>query len=145
MQPTENKAYTNGRQTAFPKNLCPKKGEKIERKEETRDNDGLGPGAYQLKMPNQTPIYSFGTRFTSSIRNKDHLRPTKVDGPGIKNGRPKTYETRKTTFGSSARNFIDLPKETPAPNKYRPVHFTEASHNYSIPKAQDNYQSEVHK
>lgn len=28
------------------------------------------------------PIYSFGTRFNSSIRNKDHLRPTKVDGPG---------------------------------------------------------------
>ena len=38
----------------------------------------------------------------------------------------------RTTFGTSARNFIDLPKDTPAPNKYRPVHMTEASHSYSI-------------
>ena len=106
-------------------------------------------------MANSSPIYSFGTRFNSSIRNKDHLKPRKVDGPGpgaykmpssISNGRPKTFEAGKsTTFGSSARNFVNLPKETPAPNVYHPVHFTEASHSYSFPKAIDNYQSEVHK
>ena len=37
-----------------------------------------------------------------------------------------------TTFGTSERAFNDLPKDTPAPNRYRPVHFTEASHAYSI-------------
>ena len=55
-------------------------------------------------MPNNAPVFSFGTRFNSSIRNKDHLRPRKVDGPGpgayklpssIQNGRPKTYEANK--------------------------------------------------
>jgi len=37
-----------------------------------------------------------------------------------------------------------LPKDTPAPNRYRPVHFTEASHAYSIARppqtdANENY------
>jgi len=50
LQPTDKDGYTNGRRTKFPENLCPKKGEKIDRKDETRDNDCLGPGAYQIKM-----------------------------------------------------------------------------------------------
>lgn len=81
IQPNQDGIFTNGRRTKFPKNKCPKPGEKIEKKEEQGD-DGLGPGAYQVKIPNNVPIYSFGTRFNSSIRNKDHLKPTKVDGPG---------------------------------------------------------------
>ena len=44
---------------------------------------------------------------------------------------------KRTTFGTAGRNFIDLPKETPAPNKYRPVHFTEAVHSYSISRPPD--------
>jgi len=54
------------------------------------------------------------------------------------------YEhTTKTTFGNAGRKFIDLPQEYPGPGAHRPVHFTEASHLYSIPKAIDNYQQEV--
>ena len=87
MQPTDESGYTNGRRTKFPTNLCPKKGEKVERKEDPIENDGLGPGAYSVKMAMNVPQYSFGTRFNSSIRNKDHLRPKKVDGP-----RPGAYK-----------------------------------------------------
>jgi hypothetical protein len=30
--------------TKLPKNMCPKPGERIDRKEDIRDKDGLGPG-----------------------------------------------------------------------------------------------------
>lgn len=76
------------------------------------------------------------------MRSKDHLKPRKVDGPGpgayklpgsvkVAKRRTATDGTR-TTFGTSERQFNELPKDTPAPNGYRPVHFTEASHAYSI-------------
>lgn len=51
-----------------------------------------------------------------------------------KRGPESIHANKRTTFGTSARNFIDLPKDTPAPSHYRPVHFTEASHAYSIPR-----------
>ena len=51
----------------------------------------------------------------------------------------------KTTFGTAGRKFIDLPQDYPGPGAHRPVHFTEASHNYTIPKAADNYENEIHK
>jgi hypothetical protein len=37
---------------------------------------------YDLPVEIAGPIYSFGRRFNSSIRSKEHLRPKKVDGPG---------------------------------------------------------------
>lgn len=70
------------------------------------------------------------------------MKPRKVDGPGpgshklpssIRAKRRPPWSAKMTTFGTSAREFNDLPKNTPAPNKYRPVVFTEASHAYSIP------------
>lgn len=83
-----------------------------------KKDDGLGPGQY----PNNTaffmnsPLYGFGTRFNSTIRNKDHLRPTKVDGPGPGSHKlpssvrvHKRNKSQRTTFGTSARNFIELP------------------------------------
>jgi len=53
----------------------------------------------------------------------------------------------RTTFGTSERQFSNLPKNTPAPNKYRPVHFTEASHAYSIsrPPEIDINESKINK
>jgi hypothetical protein len=47
-----------------------------------KQDDGLGPGQYNAKLPNNAPVHSFGTRFNSSVRSKDHLKPRKVDGPG---------------------------------------------------------------
>jgi hypothetical protein len=90
------------------------------------------------------------------VRNKDHLKPRKVDGPGPGSyklpGSVKVEKRRlqagspgpRTTFGTSERAFNELPKDTPAPNRYRPVHFTEASHAYSISRppqtdAHENY------
>lgn len=96
--------FTNGRRTKFPKNKCPKPGEKILQKEEPGNDDGLGPGAYQVKIPNNVPIYSFGTRFNSSIRNKDHLKPTKVDGPGP--GAYKLTSSIRTGKQSSNREIL---------------------------------------
>ena len=132
---------TNGRKTKFPPQITDQKQLDELRKAIYKKDDGLGPGQYHVKLPTSAPIRSFGTRFNSSIRSKDHLKPKKVDGPG-----PGAYKLPgsvvvkdeikgefKTTFGTSARNFIDLPQKTPAPNKYRPVHLTECSAAYTIP------------
>lgn len=74
------------------------------------------------------------------------MRPTKIDGPGPGNYKlpscvkvesrtaDSIHHHKRTTFGTAGRNFVDLPKDTPAPNKYRPVHLGEASHAYSIRK-----------
>jgi len=76
-------SYTEyGRKTKFQaQQLDPKELDKL-REQLTRKDDGIGPGTYTIKVPNNAPIHSFGTRFNSSIRNKDHIRPRKVDGPG---------------------------------------------------------------
>jgi hypothetical protein len=42
----------------------------------------LGPATYEIKEPKKGPVFSFGSRFNSDIRSKEHLKPTKVDGPG---------------------------------------------------------------
>lgn len=42
---------------------------------------------------------------------------------------------KRTTFGTAARGHNDLPKANPSPSHYRPIHFTEASHAFSIPRA----------
>lgn len=44
--------------------------------------DGLGPGSYPIHKYPSGPIFSFGSRFNSSVRNRDHLRTRKIDGPG---------------------------------------------------------------
>lgn len=101
----------------------------------------MGPGAYVIKPNLTTPLFTMGSRFDSDIRNKDHLRPKKKDGPG-----PGSYESAssinikalnrdKTVWGKSMRDNNSLPKNNPPPNNYNPVKFTEASHNYSFPKA----------
>jgi hypothetical protein len=132
---------TYGRKTKFQAQVLDPKQLAFLREQVNKKDDGIGPGTYTIKVPNTAPIHSFGTRFNSSIRNKDHIRPLKVDGPGpgayklpssVKINHRHPDSVNRTTFGTSARNFIDLPKDTPAPNKYRPVHMTEASHSYSI-------------
>ena len=136
--------FTTGRMTKLPKNLARKKDD--HKKEDGREKDGLGPGAYVIKVPRTTPVFSFGGRFNSSIRSKDHLRPTKVDGPGpgaykmpssIRTGKRTESHMdalKASTFGKSNRNFTDLPQENPGPGKYYPIQFTEASHGYTIPR-----------
>mmetsp|Transcript_7022 Transcript_7022/g.11799 ORF Transcript_7022/g.11799 Transcript_7022/m.11799 type:complete len:230 (+) Transcript_7022:291-980(+) len=118
------------------------RSEVLKQMKETKVEDGPDPSSYNIKLLNQAPTYSFGTRFDSSIRSKNHLRPAKVDGPGpgsyklpgsVQLVRRHPMSVNRTSFGTSGRQFIDLPKNTPAPNQYRPVHFTEASHSYSIP------------
>lgn len=51
-----------------------------EKKPEAKDN--LGPTTYEIKEAKKGPIFSFGSRFNSDIRSKEHLKPKKVDGPG---------------------------------------------------------------
>jgi hypothetical protein len=74
--------------------------------------DGLGPGAYNAKMADNSQKFSFGARFDSSIRNKNHLRPNKVDGPGpgshklpssVKTPRRPANSKFSGTFGSAGR------------------------------------------
>jgi hypothetical protein len=109
--------------------------------ESKNKDEGLGPGTYQIKMADNSQKFSFGSRFNSSIRSKNHLRPEKVDGPGpgayrmpnsVKIQKRHPLSVNRTTFGTAGRQFVNLPKDTPAPNHYRPIHFTEASHAYSI-------------
>ena len=73
------------------------------------------------------------------LKNKDKL----IENPDQLNKRYQ--ETTKTTFGIAGRKFIDLAQDNPGPGAHRPVHFTEASHSYSIPKAVDNYENELNK
>ena len=124
IQPIKDQGYTNSTAVKLP----PKNAKGPTAKE----RDGLGPGTYTIKQTSDTPIFSFGTRFNSSIRSKEHLRPTKVDGPGpgayklpsgLKNGkRAVTQENMKlSTFGNCDRNFSNLPKDIPGPGKYFPV------------------------
>jgi hypothetical protein len=40
-----------------------------------------------IKAVNTAPLFSFGSRFDSDIRSKDHIKPRKKDGPG-----PGSYE-----------------------------------------------------
>lgn len=135
--------YTDGRMTKLPENKV-KKG--AERKDEVRERDGLGPGAYTIAAPKAGPRFTFGSRFNSSIRSKDHLRPRKVDGPGpgayklpssVKTGKRTDSHMdamKQSTFGGAQRDFNNLPKEVPGPGKYYPVQFTEASHRYTFPR-----------
>lgn len=68
------------------------------KKDEMREKDGLGPGAYTIAAVKKGPIYSFGSRFNSRIGNKDHLRPKKVGGPGPGSYKlPSTVKTGKRT------------------------------------------------
>ena len=115
------------------------------KKNENKD-DGLGPGQYKVKEAKAGPFFTFGSRFNSSFRNKDHLKPRKVDGPGpgaykmptsLKTGKRTQSSNdamKKSTFGNADRNFSDLPKDIPGPGAYYPQKFTEASYQYSIPK-----------
>ncbi len=76
------------------------------------------------------PIYSFGRRFNSSIRSKEHLKPTKVDGPGpgayklpssVKINKRPDNAVVQPTFGTSNRATLNLTKSSPGPGAYHPI------------------------
>ena len=99
---------------------------------------------------------SFGSRFDSDVRSKDHLKPRKTDGPG-----PGSYsmpsgmrvhrvsttdkEKKKTIWGKAEREWSDLPKGVPGPNNYNPNKFTEASHQFSMPRASRTDEAKAYK
>jgi Sperm-tail PG-rich repeat len=101
------------------KNRTMHPGERFSNKRPERE--GLGPGTYFIKPSSTAPSFSVGGRFDSDVRSKDHLKPKKKDGPG-----PGSYDLpgavqvakplKVTTFGKAARDWSDLPKDTPAPN-----------------------------
>ena len=104
----------------------------------------MGPDAYKVVYPSSAPVFSFGSKFGSRVNNKEHLRPTKIDGPGPGSYKmPKQYQegkrpldiVKRTTFGTAGRGTLDRRVENPSPSKYRPSKFTEASHGYSFPRA----------
>jgi hypothetical protein len=117
---------------------------------ERRDHEGLGPGAYLIKGANTAPCFSMGSRFDSDVRSKDHLQWRKKEGPG-----PGSYDSKscikienpkkRPTFGTAGREWSDLPKHSPAPNAYYPSKFTEASHQFSIPKAMRSDEAKLYK
>ena len=51
----------------------------------------------------------------------------------------------RTTFGTQEREFVDLPRDTPAPNKYHVSKFTEASYGYSFAVAKRNNDTQLAK
>jgi len=74
---------TDGRKTKLAKQITDPKILAKERKRLTAEGtDSLGPTSYKPKYPGSAPIFSFGSRFGARVGNKEHLRPTKVDGPG---------------------------------------------------------------
>ncbi len=110
------------------------------------EKDGLGPGTYNIKAANTTPVFSFGSRFDTDIRSKNHIKPKKVDGPdpgsytmassfNVYQPKAEDKDNKKTSWGKSTKDWSNLPKAGPGPNKYNPDKHTEASHSYSFPKA----------
>ena len=87
------------------------------------EKDGLGPGAYLIKGGNTAPQFSFGSRFDTDIRSKDHIRPKKVDGPG-----PGSYTApssinvakpdKKNRWGKASRDPPNSSKNFPGPGHY---------------------------
>ena len=77
------------------------------------DQDGPGPDQYSLKLMSGAPLCSFGGRFDSDVRSKDHIHPKKKDGPGpgsyvlpsgLKVYKPLTGgNAKRTTWGKAAR------------------------------------------
>ena len=39
--------------------------------------DAVGPGLYHIKEAQPGPVFTFGSRFNSDIRSKEHLHPKK--------------------------------------------------------------------
>mmetsp|Transcript_33906 Transcript_33906/g.24952 ORF Transcript_33906/g.24952 Transcript_33906/m.24952 type:complete len:154 (+) Transcript_33906:289-750(+) len=119
-----------------------------------KDQDGLGPGAYFPKAQKTAPTFAFGVKFDSDIRSKDHIHPRKKDGPGpgsydmgstLKIASKSEKGKQETTWGKAQRDWSSLPKGLPGPNQYRPEKFTEASHQYSFPKASRTDEAAVYK
>jgi hypothetical protein len=62
----------------------------------------VGPGAYTVKLPVPGAQFSFGSRFDSDIRSKDHLKPKKDPfgpAPGLY-GRDDSGDYRNSLPGS---------------------------------------------
>ena len=112
----------------------------LKKVQERQDRETLGPGAYLVKSTNTAPEFTFGSRFDTDIRSRDHLKPRKKDGPGpgsyvlpssfkVYQPKPTDKDTKKTSWGKAHR---DAGKKgstvTPAPNAYSVHKFTEASH-----------------
>lgn len=121
---------------------------------ERRENEGLGPGSYLVKAASTAPHFTMGSRFDSDVRSKDHIRPKKKDGPGpgsytmpssIRVAKVSPGSKKGSTFGMAKRDWSDLPKNVPAPNNYYPNKFTEASHQYSFPKAMRTDEAKLYK
>ena len=81
-------SYTKGSRTHFSKRdtgkdqiLDPRKLAEI-RKKLSAKGDGLGPASYPLQKVASGPLFTFGSRFESTLGSKSHLKPKKVDGPG---------------------------------------------------------------
>ena len=142
-------SYTKGSRNEFSKwdsskkqILDPEKLKALRLKLDAK-GDSLGPGSYPVQKVLGGPFFSFGNRFERSF-GKNHLKPDKVEGPGpgsYKMANTVTVKSRhpsariRSTFGSSDRNFNDLPQFTPAPNQYRVAKFTEAAHSFTIPQS----------
>lgn len=101
----------------------------VEKSKSLLQKDALGPGEYTIKEPINSPVFSFGSRFNSDIRSKEHLKPKKVDGPGpgdyllhsaIRVQKRALSSTQDCTFGKAGREWSDLPRENPSPTQYNP-------------------------
>jgi hypothetical protein len=96
--------------------------------------DAVGPGLYHIKEAQPGPVFTFGSRFNSDIRSKEHLHPKKAEGPGpgdyqvpgsIRALHRSATSKQNCTFGNGKRQFSDLPQHNPAPNMYNPSLFEE--------------------
>jgi Sperm-tail PG-rich repeat len=116
-----------------------KKNDKVE-------SSNLGPNTYTIKALNTAPNFSFGSRFESDFRSKDHIRPKKSDEPApgsydikssvqIYNPSEADLQNKKTTWGKALRDRKGESAKFPSPDKYNPNKHTEATYHYSFPRA----------
>lgn len=108
-----------------------------------KDKNHIGPGSYAIKPTQTAPTFSFGSRFDSDIRSKNHVKWKKKGGPGpgsydmsssMKIYQPSETNSNKTTWSKAHRD-AGLKKDGIAANHYNPVLVNAGNYMYSFPKA----------
>ena len=92
------------------------------KKEEKPEKDGLAPNTYIIKSSSTAPTYSFGSRFDTDIRSKNHVKHEKVDkpAPGTYSPPDRQFEYPTTRFSKAERKSFAANPSYPGPDSYQP-------------------------
>ena len=83
---------------------------------------GLAPNTYIIKSSSTAPTYSFGSRFDTDIRSKNHVKHEKLDkpAPGTYSPPDRQFEYPTTRFSKAERKSFAANPSYPGPDSYQP-------------------------